>query len=325
MPAESAAGGDRKVLFYRDFRKFHGGHLKVWDYFNHTREAPGFEPVIGFSERTIWGEANPWAAVPDLVADDYDAVRPDLFFVAGRDWHRMDAHPTAGPDLPVINLVQSVRHADPEGTRFEFLGRPAIRICVSEVIAEAVRQTGLVAEPLFAIPNGIDVQHLEGGDPSEAEVDVLLAGLKQPERTRDLAGRLEREGLRVKAFTDLVPRGEFTEAIRRATVTVFLPLPTEGFYLPPLEGMALGTIVICPEHSGERSIYRHGENCFRPPYDDDALVAAVHEALALDEPARGRMRAAARLTAEEHSLDAERAAFGEVLAQVDELWAELRP
>ena len=324
MPAEGAAGDDRTVLFYRDFRKFHGGHLKVWDYFNHARSTPGFESTIGFSDRTVWGDVNPWDEVPERVADDYDAVTPDLFFVAGRDWHRMDGHPAARAGLPVINLVQSVRHADPEGTRFEFLSRPAIRICVSEVIADAVRQTGLVAEPLFAIPNGIDVQALAAGDPAEAEVDVLLAGLKQPERARDLAQRLEDEGLRVKAFTDLVPREEFTEAIRKATVTVFLPLPTEGFYLPPLEGMALGTIVICPEHSGERSIYRHGENCFRPPYDDDALYGAVQEALALDGPARERMRAAARVTAEEHSLDAERARFTEILGRVDELWAELR-
>ncbi len=323
MPADAAAGADRTVLFYRDFRKFHGGHLKVWDYFVHTRSAPGFAPVIGFSDRTIWGDANPWSEAPDFVADDYDAVAPGAFFVAGRDWHRMDKHPAAGPDVPVINLVQSVRHADPEGTRFEFLGRRAIRICVSEVIADSIRQTGLVAGPLFAIPNGIDVQYLEAGDPADADVDVLIAGLKQPERARELAARLLNAGHTVKAFTDLVPREEFTEAIGLATVTVFLPLPTEGFYLPPMEGMALGTIVICPEHSGERSIYRHGENCFRPPYDDGALFAAVGEALALDEAGRDRIRAAARITAEEHSLDAERGAFLDVLEQVDELWSEL--
>lgn len=323
MPADAAAGGERTVLFYRDFRKFHGGHLKVWDYFNHVRATPGFTPLIGFSDRTVWGDVNPWSETPELVVDDYDAADADLFFVAGRDWHRMDAHPAAGLDFPVVNLVQSVRHADPGGTRFEFLGRPAVRVCVSEVIADAVRETGLVREPVFAIPNAIDVQALAPGDPAAADIDILIAGLKQPERARELASRLERDGREVHAFTDLVPRAEFTGAIRRATVTVFLPLPTEGFYLPPLEGMALGTIVVCPEHKGEHSIYRHGENCFRPPYDDDALVEAVEGALTMDEADRDRMRASARATAEEHSLDAERAAFAEVLGRVDELWPEL--
>ena len=323
MPADGASG-ERTVLFYRDFRKFHGGHLKVFDYFNHVRQAPGFEPVIGFSERTTWDEVNPWKEVPELVAPDYDAVDADVFFVAGRDWHRMDAHPASGLDFPVINLVQSVRHADPAGSRFEFLGRPAIRICVSEVIADAVRETGLVGEPVLAIPNAIDVQRLIPKDPGGDDIDVLILGLKQPERAVELRSMLERDGREVVAFTDFRPREEFTGAMRRAVVTVFLPLPTEGFFLPPLEGMAIGTLALCPEHRGEHSIYRDRENCFRPPYDNEAIVEAVEAALALGPAERQSMRAAARATAEEHSLDHERTAFHRVLGRLDELWEEAR-
>jgi hypothetical protein len=323
VPADGAPR-ERTVLFYRDFRKFHGGHLKVFDYFNHVRHAPGFTPVIGFSKRTVWDDVNPWRGVPELVTEDYDAVDADVFFVAGRDWHRMDSHPAAGLDFPVINLVQSVRHADPEGTRFEFLGRPAIRVCVSEVIAEAVRETGLVREPVLAIPNAIDVQGLEPGDPSEDDLDVLILGLKQPERAVELEALLRREGREVVVFTDFRPRSEFEDRLRRAKVTVFLPLPTEGFYLPPLEGMAMRTLVVCPEHEGEHSIYRNGENCFRPAYENDAIVDAVEAALALSPEEQESMRSAARETAEEHSLDAERAAFQEVLDRLDELWEEAR-
>lgn len=324
MPADGASG-ERTVLFYRDFRKFHGGHLKVFDYFNHVRHTPGFSPLISFSERSVWDEVNPWRDMSEFVASDYDAVDADVFFVAGRDWHRMDAHPGAGLDFPVVNLVQSVRHADPDGTRFEFLGRPAIRVCVSEVIADAVRETGLVREPVLAIPNAIDVQGFDPGDPADDDLDVLILGLKQPERAREIAVLLEREGREAIAFTDFQPRDHFEDTIYRARVTVFLPLPTEGFYLPPLEGMAMGTLVVCPEHKGEHSIYRDGENCFRPTYSNEAIVEAVERALALEPAEQQSMRAAARATAEEHSLDHERAAFAkDVLGNLDELWEEAR-
>ena len=39
----------------------------------------------------------------------------------------------------------------------------------------------------------------------------------------------------------------------RARVTVLVPNPKEGFYLPALEAMALGTIVVCPDCVGNRS------------------------------------------------------------------------
>ena len=83
----------RTVLFFRDFRKFHGGHLKVWDYFNHVRASPRFDAKIAFTENSVWTDANPWTGAREHVVDSPADVRPDVFFVAGRDWLRMDEHP----------------------------------------------------------------------------------------------------------------------------------------------------------------------------------------------------------------------------------------
>ena len=47
----------------------------------------------------------------------------------------------------------------------------------------------------------------------------------------------------------------------RARVTLYLPNRLEGFYIPALEGMALGTLVVCPDSVGNRSYCRDGENC----------------------------------------------------------------
>lgn len=321
MPPE----GERTVLFYRDLRKFHGGHLKVWDYFNHVRAAPGYEPLIDFSEKTSWkGSDNPWAVLGDEGRADYDSVAADAFFVAGRDWERMDGHPRGGAGLPVINLVQGLRHADPASTRYEYLSRPAIRICVSEEVREALLGTGVVAGPILTVPNGLDLESLPHAEPEAADIDVMIAGIKHPERARKLAEMLAGADRRVLALTQMLPRNEFLDTMKRARVSLFLPLAAEGFYLPPLEGMTVGTLVVCPEHRGPRSLYRDGVNCFYPRDDDEAVVAAIERALGLESASAQRMRDEARAVANRHDLSAERSAFQAVLGRLDELWAEAR-
>jgi hypothetical protein len=310
----------RTVLFFRDFRKFHGGHLKVWDYFCHVRSAPGYSAKIAFTPSSDWSDANPWQAAPGDVVESAADVDPDIFFVAGRDWQLMDEHPAAGRDIPVINFLQHVRHADPASNRFEFLQRKAIRICVSEVVADAARATGLTQGPVFAIPNSVDLDSLPPASPARRDIDVLIAGLKQPGLAAALAGRLDSEGRRVETLTDLLPRGEYLDKVGRSGVTVFLPHATEGFYLPPLEGMALGTLVVCPEHEGEHAIYEDGVNCLRPSYSLEAVESAARAALDLDAEAAAGMRAAARRTAEEHGLLGERRRFLDILGRIDELW-----
>jgi glycosyltransferase involved in cell wall biosynthesis len=49
--------------------------------------------------------------------------------------------------------------------------------------------------------------------------------------------------------------------INQAKITVFLPYrDIEGFYMPALEGMALGTLVVCPDCIGNRSFCLPGYN-----------------------------------------------------------------
>jgi glycosyltransferase involved in cell wall biosynthesis len=102
---------------------------------------------------------------------------------------------------------------------------------------------------------------------------------------------------------------------------VAIPNPKEGFYLPAVEGMAAGTLVVCPDCIGNRTYCLDGENSFRPDYDEAAIVAAGERALALEGAALDRMLRAGRETAHVHDLAGERAAFLDILDRVDELWA----
>lgn len=309
----------RTVLFFRRYRSFHGGHLKVWDYFTHVLATPGFDARIGFDARSTWDAGNPWRAAPRYVVDAWRDVRPDLFFVAGRDWQLLDRHPDADRGLPVLNLIQHVRHAEEDHPKTQFLSRRAIRICVADEVADALHATGRVEGPVVVIPNGIDV-----GDASVAEepreVDLLIAGLKQPALAATLAQRLAAPGRRLDVLTEPLPRPDFLARLGRARTTVFLPNETEGFYLPALEGLALGTLVVCPDCVGNRSYLQTGGNGFRPAYRADAIVEAAGAALALTGADRDRLLAGARETARGYGLERERAAFQTLLGRLHELW-----
>jgi hypothetical protein len=312
-----------KILFYREFRRFTGGDLKVWDYFNHVRASPGWEPYVRFYGESVWNETNPWTRAREHVLADGEDLEPDVHFVSGVDWRQIDGAVRPASPIPVINLVQHVKHADTEDTllRYRFLPHKAIRICVSSEVAQAIEATGMVRGPVFTVPNGIDVAALERlGAATERDLDVVVAANKQPEQGAAIASRLSRPGRTLQLLDTRIPRDELLAWLARARVAVFVPNPEEGFYLPAIEAMALGTLVVCPDCVGNRSFCEPGVNSFRPPYDMEAIIHEAEQALAAGADAN-RLVEAARATARRHDLSLERAAFQRILGRVEELWA----
>lgn len=309
----------RLVLFHRKFRRFHGGHLKVWDYFNHALATPGFDARILFDESTSWDSSNPWTDARDRVITSLDTVEPDVLFIAGRDWQRLEGLGLLDQGLPTLNLIQHIRHADDWSIQSRYLHRKAIRICVSEEVAHALQSAGSEG-PTIVIPNSVDLPVVAEVNGNERPIDVFIAGPKQPVMARRLHELLEPKQLRIRTITDHVERGLFLDAMREARVTVFLPNEEEGFYLPALEGMALGTIVVCPDCVGNRSFCIPDVSAFRPEFSFDAIVEAARNALTLSQDEQMKLRSGARSVALDHAPEAERAAFARLLAQIDQLW-----
>jgi glycosyltransferase involved in cell wall biosynthesis len=287
-----------------------------------VRSSPRHEALVRFTEDSVWGPDNPWSSAREHVVRFGELVRPDLLFLSGVDWRLIERADRPESPIPIVNLIQHVLHACPDDKlgRYRFLGFKAIRICVGPEITRALERTGKVRGPIFTIPDAIDLARLgaiaRSGPP---EIDLLVFANKQPERGRAILGRLADAG-RTHIIEERSPHEEVLDLMARAAVTVFAPNPKEGFYLPALEGMALGTIVVCPDCIGNRSFCLDGENCFRPAYDDGEIVAAAREALAR-RAELGAMLANAAETARAHDLMDERSAFLEILDRVDELWA----
>ena len=328
-------GPARTVWFHRDYRALTGGELKHAHYFAHTREMPGFAARIAFTggpldmtreaeRRRLWpvgalGRVEQWAPAGD-----------DVLFVAGTDWRYVRERGLEGSDHPKINLVQHVRHADPQTELYRYLPNRAVRICVSAEVADAVAATGRTCGPIVAIANGTDLAPAPGAvPPAPAEWDtrrhaVTVVAYKRRELGSALSERLHDRGLPHELLAGFLPRAAFLEALSESRVVVCLPDPTEGFYLPALEAMASGCLVVTLDAVGNRGFCRHEDNCLVSAADAASLSEALERATRLPPETRDEFLARAAATVATHALHVERSRFHAVLADIDRLWAEAR-
>jgi len=182
---------------------------------------------------------------------------------------------------------------------------------VSKEVADAIAGTGAVNGPIHVIPNGIDLENIPLT--AEKDIHVLLAGLKNPPFAAAVASRLAATGMAVDVTDSMLPRPAFLDLISRARVAVMLPHHEEGFYLPALEAMAAGAIVVCPDCTGNRGFCRNKETAFRPRYTVDDVVAATIAAMTQSPRDAAAMRTAGVAESQKHGLASERSAFLEIL------------
>lgn len=322
----------KRVLFFRNFDAPSGGHLKLRDYFEHVRVTPGFEAKIMMAAGSRWDKSNPWWDVPELVIqeDEWRKYQPDLLFLEGMDWEFLKPSERAEPPMPVVNLIQGLRHADSGNPRYEFLTHPATRICVSPEVQAALEGTRRVNGRLVTNINGIDPRAMPALRPAEKRMwDLVVVGAKHPGRARAIGEKLAKlaekkmgilpapfPGLRLKVLDEMVEREKFLEILVDARAALFMPLEQEGFYLPALEAMALGTLVICPDVVGNRSFCLDGLNCLRPPFTDDALLRSCRFGLRLSVADRQTLTQGGRKMAENHTLEGERRGFRSILEEL---------
>ena len=320
----------RTVWFYRDYQGLTGGHLKHSHYFDHVLRTPGFTPKITFGgepldESHARERRRLWPAGGDGAVARWEPGRRDVLFLAGVDWRYLAGSGLESLPNPRINLVQGVLHAD-EGTELHrYLAERAIRICVSPEVADAISATGRTRGPVLTIPNGIDLTPADPAGGSLAAIrarprPITIVGYKRPELARALSRRLDEERIAHPPATEFIERRRFLDLLAESRVAVCLPLAEEGFYLPALEAMAAGCLVVTLDCIGNRGFCRHGGSCLIAEPSLESLYSAVRIALDMRAPECERLLQGARDTVAGHSLEAERKRFQAVLSDVDRLW-----
>ena len=321
----------RTVWFYRDYVRLFGGHVKHSHYFDHVRRVPGFAPRITFSaepsnESLARERRRLWPAGGGAMAERWEPADRDVLFLAGVDWRYLYGRGLETLANPRINLIQHVRHAHNGTELFRYLSEKAIRICVSQEVADAISATGRTNGPVLTIPNGIDVAPFDsvgGGSPAGFDGRrrrVTIVGYKNPELARTLSERLDGAAIEHLMLSEFLDRSAFLALLRESRIAVCLPREREGFYLPALEAMASGCLVVTMDCIGNRGFCRHEENCLIAGPDHESLFRETQRVLAMSASEREHMHRQALDTAAEHSLEAERSRCHAILGDIDSLW-----
>ena len=269
----------------------------------------------------MWDETNPWWRSPEALVGGDEQLTPDVLFLAGVDWRALEPAQRARSTAPIINLIQDFRAVREDGPLREFLSHRAIRICVSEQIAEALQGRASPEAPILTVPIAIDHEQLPHARPAEERsTDCVVLAFKDPPSGRAIARRLTRSGHLVRLLDRPLPRVALLEALADARVSVHLPASVEGAYMPALECMALGTAVVCPDAVGNRSFCRDGDTCLVPRRRRRAIVRAALDALRAPPAELQPMLSRARQESVRRGLPGERARFLEILDRANELW-----
>ena len=314
----------RTVWFHRgEYKRLYGGHLKHSHYVRHTADMAGFVAKITFTgaadndalecERLALWPPNEFGH-----AARWDPQTGDILFLAGLDWRYLSKGGYDSLPNPRINLIQGVRHAEAGTELYEYLALKAVRICVSQQVADAICATGRVNGPVIAISNGIEALSITS---KSTRLPVTIVGYKDPELAQALANRLTVMGIENRSLTEFIPRESFLSLLSHSRVAVCLPKAKEGFYLPALEAMGFGCMVVTVDCIGNRSFCINERNCLIADRNVDSLAEATLRALNSRIMKRWRMHRKATFTARQHSLSKERRQFHLVLHDIDRLWA----
>lgn len=293
------------MLFVRTYHGMLGGHLKVFEYMHHVRASGFFEPILYLTPEST---QSPGEWLPQGTAIVDAPVEAQAYFIGGFNWRVLDEAGVDLRDKPVVNLLQGLRHAAPGDARREFLSRPALRICVSPAVYDGVRESGLITGEVAMIPNGIDLEYLSRVRAREKRRCVFIAGSKQPHAAQAFAAELATRGIDCDLCVDIVAREVFLSRMSSCDIVAALPDPQEGFFLPPLEAMAMGCAVVLPHCAGASSYAFDRRTCLSPALEVAALLAAIAE-LRADGRLLSRLRDGGMQIAAEHSLSRERAEF----------------
>jgi hypothetical protein len=313
-----------------------GGVVKLFDYARHALDL-GIEPVFCVPER-VRGDGPllrigrfrrlaPEAGLEHTEGYSVGIGPDDLAVFSWPPQYEVIA-PRLDPGTPVervIHLIQNVRHADPAfqaGHARRLLARPMARISTNEIVAEAIRpflHPGSIHE---VVPIGHDAGFFRIERPSgiSTERPLRVAYTTWKSRLGDrLAAALAGSGTVVfRRIGHEAGWDELRDLYGWADVFLGTPIAQEGSYLPALEAMAAGALVVVPPAGGNLAYCRFGENCLEAAFeDDDSYLAAIEEIRSMPAGRVDEMRAAAAATATAHSLEAERSGFAAVIARIE--------
>ncbi|GGW92563.1 hypothetical protein [Alteromonas halophila] len=298
----------KRIAFHRRYHGYTGGHQKVRDYIDHFL-ALGWRPSLYLSNKAATNKTLFDEICGVTYQAQFDTQNTDVVFLAGEDWQPYLANNENSVQHTIINLIQHVRHAEPDSTLFSYLQYPAIRLCVSQAVKRAIEP--YANGPCIVIPMGHELPIPLGN----VQNDVFILANKKPELGQQLFQWLEDSGKSVTQYSHTVERERVTAAMSSARVTIALPNDTEGFYLPGIEAMWLSEAAVVPYCIANTEYSNALNNCYLCEYSYAAIQEATLSALNKSRIESRIRKSFGNRTAKKYTAPRERAALARALTR----------
>lgn len=230
----------------------------------------------------------------------------------------------------IIQAVRGIRPTDPsytDGYALRLLTRPMARMVTNDIVLEAVRpylpKDSFTEVITVAHDTDFFLKHRSGGLGSPLKVAYTPWKSELGDR---VAALLDGADFEFRSAGRQASWDQLRELYHWADVFLSTPMVTEGFYLPGLEAMAAGAIVLTPDVGGNRTYCRFGENCLQVEWEDESSYANVLRSLKTESPERiDRIRRQGYETLKNHTWDREERQFAEFLNKLKGRLDELGP
>jgi glycosyltransferase involved in cell wall biosynthesis len=293
-----------------------GGSLKVKHYFEHSLGLETLETKLYMPPETEWSTENLWYPHKAKVIPRIEWGEVDIAFISGWGWERfIPKKYHENPPFTIIYLIQSFDKLDPQSRRYKFLFKPAIHVCVSDPLKKRLQNIDHVNGDIRLIAAGTDLVDFPIMESRLKSIDVLIVGNKNVELGQELEKRFKSYNKKSVFLSKTINREMFINYLLRARITILLPQKTEGFYLPAIEAMAAGSLVICPYVLGN-DFCIDGYNCLVPDYNIQSIISCLDKALVFSSDKFQEMLHKARKTSLENNLKKERKSFHSLINEI---------
>ena len=276
VPSDKPVGGIAKVLDYAVHASL-GGYETIFccHYFqDQINKNPLFLKPYFFNN----GRKIRIISLEKLIPNKDDIVfftLPSHYELLSRIYFRK-----LNPSESFIHLLQNTRVGEIQfegGYAFRLLTKKMRRICITSEVFKSIEPYVTHKKLLEIIPHGFDFDIFDK-PPEKNDKKVLLVNLfkgdfglkvvKYFQNDKRISNiNICRKGI---SWQDLIKN------YKKSSIFISTPLPEEGLYLPGLEAMAAGNLVVTPDCYGNRFYCDFKENSIKVQYNSfDEYIEAI--------------------------------------------------
>ncbi|MGR3636714.1 MAG: glycosyltransferase [Shimia sp.] len=197
-----------------------------------------------------------------------------LFFTLPSSHERLSTlYAAAGcRNMQYIHLLQNVRLSNTafdNGYSYRLLPKPLHRICITQEVVNSVAPFVDHPDDMELIPHGFDFEAFNCA-PQQDDPIMINFNTFKGDLGREIVRPFNRDPRvkKVRVSSTGISWRNLQNNYKKSSLFLGTPLPEEGLYLPGLEAMAAGQLVITPDAFGNRFYCDFSENCALVPWGD---------------------------------------------------------